>query len=418
MYLDLARNDLGFAGVAATPNQIAVAQALTRTVNSGGGSPAMQTVLNNLTGVSTAQARTAFDTMSGASLRGLSDAARVFMNASTQLVTARQRRLDGDGSMALRSFGFMPLQLTAAEFFSDALPDYGELRNAQTSASWRTREAPRGLWGRAYGTRNDTRDGATNGFHLSGEGFMIGMDGQLNDRWRMGTAIGTGTQRLDVNNVADSGKSRGVTLALYGQYADGPWTVQGLVAAGRNRNYSERHIIVGGTASVATADYTSNAVTAYGEAAYSVFRRGYVLEPMLALSYTRLRNPSFTEQGAGPLALSVNAETRHSTRTFVGTRLVHRIETRAGTFTVEPRLLWAHEFGDVETAPISAQLTGAGAASAFNVRGVATDRDSAVFGLGLTSQLSKNLKLSADAGAELKSGQSVYGFFAGLRYAW
>jgi outer membrane autotransporter protein len=84
---------------------------------------------------------------------------------------------------------------------------------------------------------------------------------------------------------------------------------------------------------------------------------------------------------------------------------------------VEPRVLWSHEFGDIENAPMSAQFAGAPAAT-FQVRGPAIERNGVVLGLGLSGRARPNLTVFGDAAAELRNGQSNVTFFLGTRYAW
>jgi outer membrane autotransporter protein len=419
VFLALARNDISFIRAASTANQRTVATALTNTVNAGGGSAEMQAVLERLQSASTAQARASFDSIGGASLRAFSDAGLAFTDGYMQVVAARQRGPAPSAGTASASLRALPVQLAAVEFLSDAPATYAEATIAQRTGIWIGREPAHGLWARAFGSRNNTSDdGATNGFRLSGGGLAIGVDRALNERLRVGIAIGSGTQTVTANNVGDSGKSDGLGVAIHASYADAAWLAQGIVGVGRHRNHSSRNVVIGGAPSVASAEFTSKSQTAYAEGAYRIRIGRSELQPVAAVSYTRLDDPGFTETGAGALNLAVNSKTRESARSYVGLRSVHTFDAASGSFSVEPRILWGHEFGNLQSAPMSAQLTGAGAVSSFQVQGVAAGRDSAVLGIALNRQLQNSLTIMADLSTQLQERQSVYSAFVGLRYVW
>ena len=418
VFLTLQRNSASFGSTALTHNQLAVANTLTNIVNSGGGSSGMQSALNDIIGLSAPQARAAFDAIGGASLRVFADAQLSFMNGFGQLLAGRLGSGLSDG-LALPGLTGSGLQLATAPLFTDAAPVYAQAGGTQGAANWNANEAPHGLWFRAYDTNNNTSgDGNANGFHVSGSGVSLGVDGQINHAYRLGVAITNGNQHLSTDNSNDTGSSDGTALAFYGQYAEGPWTVKAIVGLGRNSNSSARNVVVGATGSVATGDFKSNEQTLYAEAAYRIPEGSFELDPIAALSYVRLAQAGFTEQGAGALDLSVNAQTRTSTRSYLGAKTISQLQAGRNTLRLEPRLLWSHEFGDVDTAPLSAQITGGGTAGSFQVLGSTVKRDGALIGVNLSGEARENLSLYADASAELRNGQTNAAFFVGLRYLW
>ena len=225
VFLTLQRNSASFGSTALTHNQLAVANTLTNIVNSGGGSSGMQSALNNIIGLSAPQARAAFDAIGGASLRVFADAQLSFMNGFGQLLAGRLGSGLSDG-LALPGLTGSGLQLATAPLFTDAAPVYAQAGGTQGAANWNANEAPHGLWFRAYDTNNNTSgDGNANGFHVSGSGVSLGVDGQINHAYRLGVAITNGNQHLSTDNSNDTGSSDGTALAFYGQYAEGPWTV-------------------------------------------------------------------------------------------------------------------------------------------------------------------------------------------------
>jgi outer membrane autotransporter protein len=175
----------------------------------------------------------------------------------------------------------------------------------------------------------------------------------------------------------------------------------------------ERTVVAGGLARVASSDFDSRSESLYAEATYDLKMRGYTLQPLAALSYVSTKTEGFTETGAGALNLQVAEQTTRSTRSLLGAKTVHE----AGSLKLEPRLLWAHEFGNVN-APMNARLSGAGAAGSFQVSGVELKRDSLVLGIGVSGSVTKELTLFADLQIDHNSRQRSHAAFVGVRGAW
>jgi outer membrane autotransporter protein len=175
----------------------------------------------------------------------------------------------------------------------------------------------------------------------------------------------------------------------------------------------DRSVTVGAIERSATSDFDSRSQSLYAEAAYDIRQAGFVLQPLAALSHVRTRTEGYTETGAGAMNLQVAEQTTDSTRTLLGGKSVHEV----GKLKLEPRLLWAHEFGNVN-APMSASLAGAPAAGSFQISGVALKRDSLILGLGASGTLRKGVNLYADAQVEGNSRQRNVALFAGVRGVW
>jgi outer membrane autotransporter protein len=304
------------------------------------------------------------------------------------------------------------------ETLSDAGPISAQT-GARTSAESETSgDRGRGAWLRVYGANNNTSgDGNAFGYRIAGSGVAVGVDAEPTRHSLVGIAVGYGHQRLSVDTIGDSGSVDVLALALYGQYSRSAWTFKASGAVTRNDNHSDRNVAAGGAA-VASADFHSSSKSLYGEASYGLGAGRWAIHPLAAISYVRLANPGFTESGAGALNLTVASDTRHSFRSYVGAKAIHIVRTGNGALRVEPRLLWTHEFGNVETAPISAQITGGGAAASFRLQGVAMERDGALLGLSLSGQLRTNLTLLGDVSFEARNRQQSSAVLATLKYVW
>ena len=403
--LTLLRNDTSFASVAITPNQSALAAAFQRIAANN--TPELAQALTALQGTSASGARAAFDSVGGASLTSLHRAGMLF---SAGVGDSLNRRL---GAIAVSDGASQPVLLAANDRASGLAQLYAQ---AGTSATTGTSEPVyrRGMWMRAFGADQDTdTNGNAAGYQLHGGGLSIGFDSEVRDGLVLGASIASGKSRLSVDGNGGSGRSRGSAISGYGSLVTGPWILKGIASFGVNDNHMDRTVAVGPVSSVASSDFDGRTQALYAEAAYDMKMSSYTLRPLAALSYTRVHSDSFTEQGAGALNLQVAGQTTRSTKSFLGVKTAYE----TGQLKLEPRILWSHEFGDVN-APLSAQITGAGAAGAFQVSGVQLKRDSLILGLGASSDVAKNVSVYADLQLTHNSRQKNIAAFLGVRGAF
>ncbi len=408
VFLTLTRNDNSFASVAITPNQVAAATALQNSV--AGASGDMATVLTALTGLSSGQARSAFDAVGGASIVALRRSGTVFANGfSTQLNRRLGRDVAGDTAMQRVAFN-SPIQLASNEFFSDGPPLYAQAQSSSLAGTDLSRHYGRGLWIQGYGDAQNTYgDGNAAGNSLRDGGVSGGIDSYIGENMILGVAVSSGSSTVSFDNPADSGRSLGNALGVYGSYMTGLWSFKGVAGLSFNDNRLDRNITVGSLTRIANDDFDSQNLSLYAEAAYDIKRSGYVLQPIAALSYVGTRTDGFTESGAGALNLQVAGQNTESTRSLFGARTKYEIEH----LKLQASALWAHEFGDVN-APINVSFSGAPAAGIFQVSGVELKRDSLVLGLDATREIRNGFNLFASAQAEGNSSQLGFAVFGGV----
>ena len=407
VFLTLNRNDISFASVAITPNQVAAATALQNSVGATGD---MGTVLTALTGLSAGQARSAFDEVGGASIVALRRAGTVFTNGfSEQLNRRLGLGMDGDTAMQMATFN-SPIRLAANDRFSDEPPIYAQAPSSGLASTDRSLRGGRGFWIQAYGDAQNTYgDGNAAENRLSGGGLSGGIDCNVGEDMVLGVAVSSGISRVSFDGLADSGSSRGNALGAYGSYVAGPWSFKSVAGLSLNDNQLDRYVTVGALARKASADFDSRNLSLYAETAYGIKRAGYVLQPIAAISYVGTRTDGFTETGAGALNLQVAGQNTDSTRSLFGARTKYDFDQ----IKLQVQALWAHEFGNVN-APITASFSGAPAAGTFQISGVELRRDSLVLGLDATGEIRKGVKLFASAQAEGNSSQLGFAVFGGM----
>jgi outer membrane autotransporter protein len=416
VFLTLARNEVSFASVAITPNQIATSTALQNAGNTGD----MGAVQTALTGLSATQARAAYDSASGSGIVALRRAGSGFAAGFGSQLQARLGAQANAASGFANSFASRPVLLAANDHLSDLMapvsdsaPQKFSLAGGASSLSSSPDAAGKGLWVRGYGGYGSTdSDGNAAGSKLRSSGLSVGFDAEVKDGVRIGIAATGGTSRLSTDNN-ESGKTRGTAVAVYGSYAAGPWNFSGSASMGWGKNHMDRSVTVGAVNRVAASDFDSNTLAAYGEASYAIAMNGWTLQPLAGLSLSKNKADGFTETGAGALNLQVAGQTIKSSKSLLGAKA----SFDAGRVRVEPRVIWAHEFGDLNT-PMTAQFQGAATASPFQISGAALKRDSLTLGLGAAGSISKGIDLFADLQAEFNAAQRNVALLVGLRSRW
>ncbi|CAN7385211.1 autotransporter domain-containing protein [Polaromonas sp. LjRoot131] len=416
VFLTLARNDISFSAVAITPNQIATSTALQNAVTGVSGD--MSTVMNVMTGLSAAQARAAYDSASGAGLVALRNAGASFAAGFGSQLQARLAAVGG-ANTRVGAFAGGPILLAANDHVSDLMapvsdsPQKFSLGAAASSSASPASSPGRGFWLRgAGGYQNTKSDSNAAASELRKSSISAGFDAELREGLVVGAALSSGTSRLGFDNT-DTGKSRGSAVALYGSYVSGLWTFKGSASAAWHNNHMNRAVVVGAIQRTAAADFDSNTLSAHGEASYSLPMNGWTLQPLAGLSFSRNKADGFTETGAGALNLQVAGQTVNSAKSTLGAKA----SFDAGRIRIEPRVAWAHEFGDLNT-PMTAQFQGAAAASPFLVSGAALKRDTLILGLGASGSIGKGMDLFADVQAEHNSAQRTLAVLVGLRSRW
>ncbi|WP_076591152.1 autotransporter outer membrane beta-barrel domain-containing protein [Herminiimonas arsenitoxidans] len=406
--LNLARNATSYSDVAGTYNQISAATMLQDVAVDATGDTA--TVINAVTALSEEQARAAYDAIGGAGLVALRRAGPTFASNFNNQLRARMAAVgaSSDQQAVLNT----PVMLAANDQVADLLPalaphkyslDGGMPAAASTDG--------RGFWLRAYGNDQSTdSDGNAASTHNKEAGMSVGFDTQVAEGLVLGGALTHGRSDISTTNN-ERGKSNGNAVAVYASYANGPWNATGSAVLAYNNNSMRRGINFGSIDRTAQSKFDSRTASLYGEVSYDMPMATWTLQPLAGFSASNNKTDGFTETGADALNLQVASETVNSFKSLLGAKAT--IDT--GKIQWQPRLIWAHEYGNANV-PLSAQMQGS--ATVFTVRGVDLPRDSLVTGLTVSGKASKRLSLFADVQGEFNSRQTNLGLLVGLRASW
>ena len=412
VYLTLTRNDVPFTAIIATANQSEAALAFMR-IAQAGNSEDSALVLNTLVGLSSAQARAAFDSIAGAGRAAMSQTGVFNQRAINQNIVARLGVSEG-GNAPATGIASSPLQIAFDESLrNDSAPAYAQALPSPASPADRT-DASKGFWVRGYGGKGRL-DGDANaaGADFRFGGVLAGFDHAFHGGMTLGVFGGYAEPRSDQDGAVGSARTRNHQLGTYGRYRDGAWYLDGIASYARQDTDATRLVVVGPLVRTASGSFNGYSWAAHVETGYTLASG---ITPMAALSWLRQSQDAYDEQGAGALNLSVPSQRSESLRSMLGARAVHTFHATGAQWTVEGRAAWAHEFNDPVAA--SARLAGDPSAAIFSVTGPAVPRDSAVIGTGISTELKRDLRFYADVNAELNGQQRTYALGAGLRYQW
>ncbi len=391
VFLTLTRNGMPFAGVATTPNQVAVANAIGAGGSTSG--PYMALISQSAAG-----ARQAFDALSGevhASVQTTMIDDSLFMR---EAVLGRLRQASFAGAPGpLAALGFGGPALAAASAPADAasaVPAKAPALAVPTSdVTWWSQGL--GAWGRIEG------DGDAAGAKRSLAGFFAGIDTRLGDNWRAGLAGGYTNASLGVSARASSASIDTAHLAAYAGSSYGAFNLRSGAAYAWSTIGTSRSIVFPGIIDSAAARYDAGAGQIFGEVGYAGAFRDVAIEPFAGLAYVHLDTGSFTEAG-GSAALAGSRATEDVGYSSLGLRLATSVVLVNGMALV-PRasVSWQHAFGDVIP---NAPLAFAGTGAAFAIAGVPLARDAAVVEAGFDLRLTPRAKIGVSYFGQLAAG--------------
>jgi outer membrane autotransporter protein len=334
--LNLTRNNISFVDVARTPNQRAVAGAVSTL------SPA-NVLFNALVGQDAGGARAAFDQLSGE------------IHPSVRTVMAEDGRLPREAVL-------------------DRLAWAGE---------------GSGGWGRAFGNwgKSDGNGNAADTRRKTG-GLVMGLDASTPGGLRFGLAGGYTRTDVDVDaRLSEAKVKSGHVLGYAGARFDALGIRLGLGYSWSDIE-TDRSIAIGSLNDRLVAAYDGELLQAFGEVAYDVLLGGGTLSPFAGVSVVDARTEGFGERG-GPTALSVAKADQTVTYSTLGARA----ETAAiGPVSLRATGAWQRVWGG--HTPTSLTML-SGATTPAVIGGVPLSRNSGIVEADVVARLGTAATLTA-----------------------
>src|SRR5450830_839823 len=279
------------------------------------------------------------------------------------------------------------------------------------------------VWGQFLDGRatQGVRD-SISGYHANYRGLVLGADTQVTDAVRAGGLFSAAKVSVasDGDNTGSSADINNYGLTAYATYSGSPWYVNVQAGVARQQYSTVRAISYTGFSGIANGSFNGQQYSTSVQAGYPLnldaWLPGATLTPIAGLSYSTLRQNSYTDTGGNGAALTVNSSSTNSLKSELGAKLEKSFDTSYGKMLPSVQLGWRHEYKDGRTqsgASFSADSTGS---TAFVTQSATPVSNLAVLNLGVTLAQSANLKLSA--GYALESGGDYTAQTGSVQLRW
>ncbi|MES2677462.1 MAG: autotransporter domain-containing protein [Pseudomonadota bacterium] len=171
----------------------------------------------------------------------------------------------------------------------------------------------RNLWIKTFGSfANQSDKSGVVGYNSDAYGIITGADKKITDQSRLGIAASYFNSKLNSNDDNNKVNVDSFLGIVYGNYSlDDKTEANAQIAAGYNRNHSNRYINFGDLNRTATANYDGwNLHAGSGISHLLSLNDDTTITPQLRLDYFSVANQSYSESGAGALDLNVASQTQ------------------------------------------------------------------------------------------------------------
>ena len=259
----------------------------------------------------------------------------------------------------------------------------------------------RNIWGKPFGSWANQRetDGVA-GYKAKSGGIIVGADGAVSDRDRVGAAFTYANTDLDGKGPTPQNANIDMyQLMVYGSHnldasTDISWQVDG----GYNKTDSSRTISFGDLNRVADGDY--NGTTWHigsGIGRVVPLADGSNITPSVRLDYTIVKNKAYTETGAGALNLAVGTQDAKQLILSGDARYSRAV---AKDMTVALNLGGGYDFLTKRNAVLSSFV---GGGTAFTTLGAEPKKAFLRGGVGFTSLASTGMEMTVRYDIEARS---------------
>ncbi|WP_414471003.1 autotransporter domain-containing protein [Microvirga sp. M2] len=269
-----------------------------------------------------------------------------------------------------------------------------------------------GFWGQGFGSRGRSdRTADAGSLDRSTTGFLIGLDGEVTNGWRLGLAGGYTSTSLDLDARSSSASVDSYHAAIYGGTRLGSLGIRLGGAYAWNDVDTSRSVAFPGFADSLNADYQARTGQVFGEVGY-LFDLGDVrIEPIAGLTYMNLDVDTFREIG-GAAALDGLGGSQDVTYSTLGARASTDLAISDDTTVIAKGMLgWRHAFGDVTPASL---LAFGGGGNPFTVSSLPVAADALVMEAGLGIEVGSAATVGVSYGGQYARKVQDHSIRAGL----
>ncbi|WP_245294343.1 autotransporter family protein [Rhizobium aegyptiacum] len=321
VYLEIARNDVSFADMAATRNQMAAAQAAE---NLGTGNDIYDAIVRLPSDETEVQA--SFDALSG----------EIHASIKTALISQSLFVREAANQRLRSAFGESGAAVAPIQAFSPGGPELIYANASDRPVFWST----------AFGGLSEasTDGNAATLRHQTG-GFLAGVDTAYDDI-RFGLMAGYSNSGFDPRHRASSGSSNDYHLGLYAGTEWGNFAFRFGLAHSWHEIDTSRRVVIGSFEDRLEAGYGAGTLQAFAELGYRFDTAAASFEPFVNLAHVGVRTAGFTEEG-GAAALHSAGRTTNTTMTTLGLHVELDIGQGGVGATLRGMAGWRHAAGDI-----------------------------------------------------------------------
>lgn len=248
------------------------------------------------------------------------------------------------------------------------------------------------VWMKPFGSWADQNEhDGVDGYDADTAGIVLGLEGSLNERTRLGLAFAYAESDVDAGtSAAPQNLDLDIyQLTAYGSYTLGENTEADFqIGYGRSKTNARRDIAF--TNTVASSDYDSESIQiGAGLSRLYPYEKGTDFVASARIDYIRLEDDAYSESGAGLLNLNVEGNTYESLIVGVDGKVVHQLDN-AGI--IETNLGLGYDLRD-QAIITTAAFDGAPAAS-FDTNGLEQEPWLVEAGVGYIHQAQNGMEVS------------------------
>ena len=330
----LTRNDVQFADVAETTNQIEVGSALNDAF------AAESALYYAVVGQSAAGAREIFDNLSG----------EVHATVANALVQ------DGDRT-----------------------------RRAILGRIDTPRPSGLNLWLQGAGARDEwSSDRNASGYDRNSAGLLGGLDLQTGS-WVVGAAAGYSDGKLHIDQRLSQASVSGLTASAYAGTKLGPVSLSFGTQYADYDIDTDRSMVLSDIDQSVSGEYDAETFGAFARAGFKIPVGNGAIEPFIGVNWSRFERGGFAESG-GTLALDAAAEKADWTFGSIGFKSIVPLDP-GSPFSVSMSAEWQHALGDRDAEATLSFSEG----EAFTIAGAPLARDAALADLALNYRLADRI---------------------------
>ncbi|MCK9573265.1 MAG: autotransporter domain-containing protein [Candidatus Omnitrophica bacterium] len=271
-----------------------------------------------------------------------------------------------------------------------------------------------GVWAEAFDTylHQDPR-GTSNGYNANVWGTSLGYDRAVLDNFVIGLNAGYANDRIRSKDNSTRTDVNSYQFGMYGNYAKGPFYMDGIFSFAYNQYDSTRRIMFNSIDRTPKGDYGGQQYSTYFEGGYAFKSKGFEITPLASFQYMHLHVNGYTEKDAEDANLTIDAQDYDFLQSGLGAKLAYPIVVNDCTFIPEFHAKWLYEFlGEAQQA--TSTFTGGGAS--FATDGFSPAKSSYNLGLKLTLLAKQNISLSFGYDFEGKSDFYSHSGRVNVRY--